>query len=537
MGNVVAWVKSAPVVSGQDHLGTIAPAESIYGTQLPGITNLTARARYYSFYPWLLRELEVRRPTIGPDDFVDYLRRAECMFALVAIRHSRAIGEEELLHGAGMVGRDKLVPAIENLATDGSIAFSEHASRDGAQRYFMNPLGGLGLYYFGPSRELGILGGDTRARAIKYTEERGRPIAEAFGKTVDASRFFTVLAQDRVSLSDLDGLAAFCPCALANNATERRALIDLILDPTNKLGQESVARRSTLTLILNLAAENAAPEYDFAGEFRASAYSGALFDSRPWTIPEAHLRSRNAWGIYARHELLSIAYQGLFWSALAAAEAAGRRRFRDPLDLARFAVSQLAKVSPSTMKMTFAEVIKRSRPGIADWSDDDHEVQAGWRIIDRKSTPSSVATDALTILAAIVARSASPAEDPYAQLHFEADYFERYPINLRSFLRRAHEEWSSMTVNDALGSWIVWTLRTHWRVALQKLAGTPRDTFKVRPLDGEIQIVEAVSPTFSSPRIGRAVGILRDLGFFKEDATGRPLLTDEGAQIRGVLLG
>jgi hypothetical protein len=57
-----AWVKPAPAVTGRDHLGTIAPAESIYGVQLPGVTNITARARYYSFYPWIVRELEARRP-------------------------------------------------------------------------------------------------------------------------------------------------------------------------------------------------------------------------------------------------------------------------------------------------------------------------------------------------------------------------------------------------------------------------------------------------------------------------------------------
>lgn len=70
MASVTAWVKSAPAVTGQDHLGTIAPAESIYGVQLPGITNVTARVRYYSFYPWLFRELEARKPNINADDFV-----------------------------------------------------------------------------------------------------------------------------------------------------------------------------------------------------------------------------------------------------------------------------------------------------------------------------------------------------------------------------------------------------------------------------------------------------------------------------------
>ena len=63
-----SWLKPVPAITGQDHIGTIAPAESIYVAQLPGITNVTARARYYSFYPWFFREIERRHPAIDADE-------------------------------------------------------------------------------------------------------------------------------------------------------------------------------------------------------------------------------------------------------------------------------------------------------------------------------------------------------------------------------------------------------------------------------------------------------------------------------------
>jgi hypothetical protein len=263
-----------------------------------------------------------------------------------------------------------------------------------------------------------------------------------------------------------------------------------------------------------------------------------LLDGTPWHLPDEFGPSLHAWSIYERHELLSIAFQGLFWAALTASEAAGRRTFRDATDLAQFAVGELRSAfATSDWARSFGEfVLSRSLPPMSNWSGESHEVQAGWRIVARESTPSTVTADAGLVLAALVARASD--DDPYARLHFEADYFERYPINLRSFLHRAKGEWAAASLGDVLAGCVSWSLRTHWRVALQKLGeAVPRDTFKVRPLDGAIQIVQAPAPTFSVPRIHRVVGILRDLGLIYNDDNERPVLTKEGGKLQRGLLG
>ena len=48
----------------------------------PGITNVTDRARYYSFGPWLIRSFEQRYADHSVDAFRRVLRRAECLFEL-----------------------------------------------------------------------------------------------------------------------------------------------------------------------------------------------------------------------------------------------------------------------------------------------------------------------------------------------------------------------------------------------------------------------------------------------------------------------
>ena len=56
----IGWVDPAKPIRGLDHLGVQAPCIALYAQLLPGITNVTDRARYYSFYPWLIRSFEQR---------------------------------------------------------------------------------------------------------------------------------------------------------------------------------------------------------------------------------------------------------------------------------------------------------------------------------------------------------------------------------------------------------------------------------------------------------------------------------------------
>src|SRR5205823_3841556 len=80
------------------------------------------------------------------------LRRAECLFALIAIRHARVVADgDDGLHGSGMVGRLNLLRIPED---EKAIQLADYAGLEGPKRYFKNRLGGLGQYYFGLLRDL-----------------------------------------------------------------------------------------------------------------------------------------------------------------------------------------------------------------------------------------------------------------------------------------------------------------------------------------------------------------------------------------------
>lgn len=75
---------------------------------------------------------------------------------------------------------------------------------------------------------------------------------------------------------------------------------------------------------------------------------------------------------------------------------------------------------------------------------------------------------------------------------------------------------------------VQWGVARHLRVALRKLNGVRSDSFRIRPLEGELRVVEAPEPAFTQPHISRAQQILRDLGLVRYDDEGVMALTDRG---------
>src|SRR3546814_5686532 len=66
-------------LSGLDPLGMQRPIEVIYQSLVPGISTITLRYRYYSFFPFILRHYEenIRHP--DPKEFRKFQRRCEAL--------------------------------------------------------------------------------------------------------------------------------------------------------------------------------------------------------------------------------------------------------------------------------------------------------------------------------------------------------------------------------------------------------------------------------------------------------------------------
>lgn len=92
MNIATGWVAPVPSVAGQDHLAVQAPCVALYTQLLPGITNVSDRARCYTFYPWLLWAFERRYGAGAEARLPRILRRAECLVTLIVARHAHTLG-------------------------------------------------------------------------------------------------------------------------------------------------------------------------------------------------------------------------------------------------------------------------------------------------------------------------------------------------------------------------------------------------------------------------------------------------------------
>lgn len=539
----VGWVKPAIPIRGLDHLGVQAPCIALYTQLLPGITNVTDRARYYSFYPWLIRSFEQRYRDHSGGEFRRVLRRAECLFALIAIRHLRVIGDgDDSSHGAGMVGRFNL---LRIRADEKAIELADYADLDGPKRYFKNPLGGLGQYYFSPLRDLRVLDytSERETGLPGYDKQRGSSLAEAFGVGMPEDDFFELLEKRRIRWADLDTLAEFCPCSLRKHKAERTLLLDLFLARSDSYrSAESENRRASLTLILELVGRNSKLEgYNLENLFLASAYTTTLANGSSWDVPPSLRRLQRGWAIYEKNELLSLALQGLFAAVLGVIDRDRSGRLENAVAAGNICAGLLPSSTPFR-RHRIADMVaemKSSLPSMSAWQNDAHELQRGWKILELGIDDSALkplVEESVYLLLSLLARGLD--DSPYAEFDFEPDYFDAREIHLLSFKHTWQSIWPEMTIEEWV-RWLTihWGIQRHLNVALRKLRGEHRDTFRIRPLEQELRVIEVPPPAATVPRLGKAFQILRDLSLTDLDADGWPTLTNSGRSELEACLG
>lgn len=530
MKAITGWVKPPTAIGGLDHLGTQGPCLLIYSQLLPGITNVTDRARYYSLYPWLVWSFEQRFPDADAERFIEFYRRADCLFSLISERHSRVTDHDAERHGAAMVGRNQLLPALDRLQQGNMLQLTHYTDKDSERRYFKNRLGGLGQYYAGALAQLELMDPSSKPW-IKFTIERGQPLAEAVGSAVPVDRFWAVVQADQVSLNDLDALSSFCACSIGHATAENETLTDIFFDRHGVYGPLGVQRRRTLSLILHLAdALHRVCKVDLTEQrFRAAVYAGTLPTGVPWVVPESLHATRDAWALYERNDLLSVAMQSAFAICLGAMQPLGTVADVDRSTVEAFALS-LAKAEgvgeacASLGANTFGELVSALRdqgPPLSGWEDANHEFQ----LIDALATGANSGADLaelvqllLTAIAMLEVRRITGSK-PYGVLPIGEEELADSPINLVSFQARC-VKWIDLPLRAVAEDLFAWCLHTHLRVALRKLRQANQSTFRFRPTERGLQVVDFIPPPAqTTPRFRQAVQVLRDIGALTRDET------------------
>jgi hypothetical protein len=365
---------------------------------------------------------------------------------------------------------------------------------------------------------------------------------------VDGDAFFSLLEKDRFTAADLDDLAEFCPCALKRSRTEFQHLLDLFFDRHGKYEADGRQRSLSLALILHLV-DSLPGDLDIDVEiFRAAVYTGCLPNGRAWRVPPPLAATRDGWRIYQRNELFSIALQGLFTVALDVLDRT-EERFETTAAYAdwfsRLQVVQEAIKGYATRTLKAAvQRVAGALPDLADWENDDHELVLGAEVLshywaeEKVDDPVKMYRSAFQLLLSLIARDAVR-EAAYGGLVFAPGFFEDYPLNLASLRLVAQGDWSGKTGQQFVELLCrEWGLDAHLRVALRKLRFDTRATFRVRPTELGLEVVEVPPPVNTNPRFSQAMQMLIDLGALRRRGqSGRLEVTELGRSLLGEVVG
>jgi hypothetical protein len=500
---------------------------------LPGITNVTDRARYYSFYAWLFWQFE-QKGWRAYREWQPMLRRAECLFALIALHHGLVNVNDKSAYSGAMVGSAVLSAALQGGAEGARFSLSVFAhTNDSKTRYFKNPTGGFGQYYFGSLLQLGIMTGDSASEA-RLVEPVGTELAKAMDDGVNGGAFMALLEADRFVAADLDALDAFCPWSLKKNESERRVLLTILMrghysPSVTEPDEITVARSVSLAYIYWLVGQTKASKQVFENEkFRSLIYTQANEQGQPLAIPSGFEGVTGRWQAYQRHELLSVAVQGLFFCLLRSADLLGAARtFPTTRALCHWFWMEGpgAQVIRANSDQLFGDWVGEQGATLPDfhhWNEAGHEMAAAASICKLSAAKgtsenllSEIVTYAMRVMTALIVREENAVG--YEPVVFRPNYLDNYPININRWQRDFAAKLKALSVREALVMLSQeYCLDGHVRVGLRKLRQQGQNTFRFEVTERGLWVKEIPEAGETSPRLVQSVRILMDLGVLEE---------------------
>lgn len=310
MITIPQWTKRVVMEgSGRDPLGLSRVSDALTSYLLPSIITTTERARYYSFYTWVVSEISLLENETGTTgSFEEEFQRREAAFALAS-----RLGNPNSLPIVGVQRVDQMTTPNEDgeLDTDFRVLPS-------------NSTGGFGQYYRGCLFDLNLLNWNESGDGIEPTE-LGQKYAAVFGRSIEGSAYIKGgwSGKARVPKQVLkDAAETFSLDAIAGDqaTAEREALIRLFFNWDDKASIERpLNRQATLGLYLDvlLACETAGitvtrSEVDGGAVFWPH-YFDSLADEETeaviYTPPPVFAEVHEFWRQFSAHQFFTCALE------------------------------------------------------------------------------------------------------------------------------------------------------------------------------------------------------------------------------------
>ncbi|CAH0255371.1 hypothetical protein SRABI27_03074 [Pedobacter sp. Bi27] len=495
------WGRPVNLITGLDPLGLQTTSEALYTWLLPGVTNLTNRARYYGFYCWLIDLYHKREKTGNSFHQRAFMRRAELLVAIIMQDNY-----PEVQQITGSTFASGMIESNEEGFYDLKLGADQDKSDS---TYWKFHTGAFGQYYFGAMRALGLVQrasnaeGDTIFRLTEREEGTcGQQYARCFDIELDdafRNLFYESVKNGRLYKKDIDVFIRFLAISTVDSDTlEWGAYRTAFLGPDDPFGENEELgyhRRDTILSLIQLARQQ---EGKFDPALLLSAcYAGKLSEDE----------TAMGWYCYQINEYWQFACGLIFWSILQ--------------DLANRSVEQYLSFYIKDMSDDIAaEICKLLDIGyseavllqdILDLIDGEGLSENGLLFsFPAKEGTSTVlaARDAFLSLMVTLKHNRNELDELYnfiqvRKLIRDGDFHQGLSYLLR-FSGKSLAAFIELFLNNKI-------INRHQFVALRKMGNGQQSTQKFIIDEGYIRLVEIYPPNFTSPRFTAIRNILADM--------------------------
>ncbi len=134
------WTERSAYSLGRDPLGMQATSVRIYRSLVPGLTNVTNRLRYYSFYCWAVDLWARREHADSVKRWRVFIRRAEALYAIASYVADPG-------HSDGLAGGDWAAERRSTLDDTEELDLTQHDDPATLGRYLGAVSGNFGQFY------------------------------------------------------------------------------------------------------------------------------------------------------------------------------------------------------------------------------------------------------------------------------------------------------------------------------------------------------------------------------------------------------
>ena len=483
MSQITDWTKSGNFSAGRDPLGFQAASVRLYTSLVPGLTNVTNRLRYYSFYCWVLWQFEQIHHTSKEDKWVKFIRRSEAAIALAC-----HIGDSA--KAVGMAGSDWW----RNDAADPSkhiFDLIKPTNRPGeADQYLKAKYGNFGQFYTASMLEMKLIE-TTSTRVYGVSSSAGRTLAMAVQQEHPeaCSLLLIAIQSGQISRSDCEKISTSLHPSYLDPTSEEARLLSKFLQGGRANDPTAIPRRMTLRNILAIVAD-ADGEFDMRRELYVQ--SGRLGEA-----PHA-IENLTGWRAYFINEFCHIALE-VWLNAIVGLS----NQVREPTSIEILATNLASIAVPDANASTAEFALKVALPSLGLEHDLGSELVAEASVKKNPNAGAIVSSAKLLFSLWLRWSEESEVRDELTLATVEGRSAEGF----FKFLDLAQKSNARTTIANLIKKFVI---SNHLMIAGQKLATGGRFTYRFTLDDGCLVDGEYGEYTYTTPRIFNLLTFARD---------------------------